>query len=355
MSKPLRVLQISGNAPPLICGIGDYTHELSRALRDLKVEVDLWSRVNSRYVSKGWSSFSVFRTFKSINFDNYDVVHLQYEPFSFAQSYLLPLLLARLKTPLVITFHEIFQRNNFQLWRDSKLAEASCAIIVNDSGSAKRIEEKFKVPDSKVHKIGVGSNIPFSHAKRSGKEFLIGYFGFLNAVKRVDLLIESFALVYRNGNSNARLRLIGDFQSSTAERAQLESIIKKYSLESSIDWCVGLDSKSVADKIAECDLMVLPFVDGATPRRGSFQACLKLGKAIATTSPLIPDPELNLRNSTLQIARLDQPSLSEALRVAIKNPDLILELERSAKLVSLKYSWETIALKHVEIYQSIVL
>jgi len=52
----------------------------------------------------------------------------------------------------------------------------------------------------------------------------------------------------------------------------------------------GLQPQDLADHLAACDLLVQPFEDGVTTRRGSVTAALALGRAIATSAgPLTED------------------------------------------------------------------
>lgn len=355
--KPLRILEISANSPPQICGIGDYTHYLSQALKSRGIEVKTWSGANADYNSPGWTPLAVWRTFHQIKFDQFDVIHLQYEPFGFQQSYLLPFLLARCGTRLIVTFHEIFQRHKLQVIRDAYLARSATDLIVNDAGSEIKLRTLVRSDEAIIHRIGVGSNIPDSTPLHSqdGEIFRLGYFGFLNAVKRVDLLIEALSVLHRKGETKIRLRLIGDFQASAGEKSSLESLARQLNVESAIEWCVGLSGDDVAKKISECDLMVLPFVDGATPRRGSFQACLKLGRAVATTLPAAEDSELQLVTNVLVIEKLDVETVVETVLKAVANPALVKRLEVVSRSLAEKFSWTSIAASHHKIYNSTIL
>ncbi len=360
MKPNLTVLQISANLPPIFCGIGDYTGLLSAALRERGVIVENWSQTEADVTSNNWRAPAVMRAWHGIDFGRFDIVHVQYEPFGFQQSYLLPLLLikCRGRSRLVITFHEVFQKNRMQVARDRSLARASSALIVNDAGSAKKLQVLLGEAEVPISKVGVGSNI----AALSGVEastvtrgfFRLGYFGFLNGVKRVDLLIETLARLHAQGKTAMRLRLIGGFAASPNERFNLENQARKHGVADAIEWCVGLSSGEVAARIAECDLMILPFVDGATPRRGSFQACLQLGMPIITTRPLVEDLDLRLGDHVLIVEKLDTETLTDQILRAASDPKLLVRLQASAKSLSRQFTWTSIAARHCEIYDELV-
>ena len=362
MKRPLSILQISANYPPKICGIGDYTFELTHALKNLGVRVENWSSVDSEFRSAKWNAVETLRAFRKIDFDRFDILHLQYEPYSFTQSYILPFLLAHTKRPLAVTFHEVFQRHLLQRMRDRRLATLAAALIVNDAGTEKRLAALLQGRHRPIYQVGVGSNIPspglnVAIERRDTTKsaiFRLGYFGFLNAVKRVDLLIEALGLLHRQGHTNVRLRLIGDFQSSPRERLVLEEQARALSVETSIEWCVGFSGADVAGKISECDLMILPFLDGATPRRGSFQACLALGKAVVTTRPKAEDTEIQLANHVAVLENLDAASIASKVIELIRDPIAISRLEEASKLLGAKFAWPLIAVKHLKIYESLI-
>ncbi len=358
MTTNLKVLQISANLPPLFCGIGDYTAFLSEALRERGVTVEKWSRTEANYVSKNWRAPAVLNAWNRIDFSKFDIVHLQYEPFGFQQSYLLPWLLAkcRNRSRLVVTFHEVFQKNRFQVARDRFLANASAALIVNDSGSAENLKRivETEIP---VFQIGVGSNISeLSNLEKPAAEpgvFRLGYFGFLNGVKRVDLLIETLACLHARGNSEMRLRLIGGFAASPTERSSLEELARSRGVAGAVEWCVGLSSSEVARRIAECDLMILPFVDGATPRRGSLQACLLLGRPIITTRPSVEDLGFRLGEHVLLLEKLDTETLTHQVLRTASDRQSLARLQTSARSLSRQYTWTSIATRHCEIYDQL--
>ncbi len=360
MTTNLRLLQISANLPPLFCGIGDYTALLSGALRERGVTVENWSRADTNYASQNWRVPAVLTAWNRIDFTRFDIVHLQYEPFGFQQSYLLPWLLAkcRNRSRLVVTFHEVFQKNRFQVARDRFLANASSALIVNDSGSAENLKRILFETEIPVFQIGVGSNISeLSSSKKPAAEpgvFRLGYFGFLNGVKRVDLLIETLACLHARGNSEMRLRLIGGFGASSAEKSSLEELARRRGVAGAVEWCVGLSSSEVARRIAECDLMILPFVDGATPRRGSLQACLLLGRPIITTRPSVEDLGLRLGDHVLLLEKLDTETLTDQVLRTASDPELLARLQTSARSLSRQYTWTSIAARHCEIYDQLV-
>ncbi len=128
---------VSGNAPPIFCGIGDYSQQLAKALQDEKIETVHIGLEREQTISalKPWRI--IFKILKVLRHKKFDLVHIQYEAFSFSQSTLFVLFLSALPIPLIVTFHEVFQRTALERFRDRFLAKRAAKIIVTDLGRQK--------------------------------------------------------------------------------------------------------------------------------------------------------------------------------------------------------------------------
>jgi glycosyltransferase involved in cell wall biosynthesis len=71
-----------------------------------------------------------------------------------------------------------------------------------------------------------------------------------------------------------------------------------------------LEPPGVSRALWLCDAMVLPYVDGASPRRGSLLAAIAHGRAIVTTEPRYPIEGLKSEESILYVPPGDPHSLA---------------------------------------------
>ena len=344
----MKVLIVSAHAPPIICGIGDYSEILCRNLNERGAEA-FHVGLKKKTLGRFFKGIKLLVEILKINsHKNFDIIHLQYEAFSFEQSFILPLYFLLQKKHFVITFHEVFQKNQFQIWRDQALLKKCQAVIVNDNGRALALKKLAFKNIEKIHCIGVGTNLPVMAKKVISKDYLIGYFGFINAVKRLDILFESFHII-KQKLPKAILRLVGDFDINSKEIRKWKHWINENNLTDSIEWCGACEGLIASQNIQECQLIILPFSDGASPRRGSLQACLALGKAILTSLPEFDEPTL----AGLLMIKLTTPEkwAVKAIEV-LQNKELCLRLEEKAVAISQHYSWSLIADRHLRIYKS---
>src|SRR5215212_32599 len=86
-SKVRRVLLISGDLPPRICGVGDYVYRLAAAISETGLDVrvlttagPVWAGAGFavRAGMRGWGLSQLPRAVREIRSARPDVVHLQY-------------------------------------------------------------------------------------------------------------------------------------------------------------------------------------------------------------------------------------------------------------------------------------
>ncbi|MGA9390861.1 MAG: glycosyltransferase, partial [Candidatus Sulfotelmatobacter sp.] len=117
----MRILLISGSMPPMMCGVGDYTASLAKALgrrKDTSVAV-LTDRAATPMpsdfgfevfpIANGWRMGDAVRIAKLVRHWHPDVVHVQYPTQGYGSRYLpwlLPTLFRVMRMPIVQTWHE---------------------------------------------------------------------------------------------------------------------------------------------------------------------------------------------------------------------------------------------------------
>jgi glycosyltransferase involved in cell wall biosynthesis len=326
---------------------------------------------------RGWTQIADIA-----NRERLDVLNIQYEPAAYAMQVgvnFMPSAWVRrkIKTPVVTTFHDLlvpylFPKAGPLRWIVVEyLARRSDAVIVTNEADhvrfshlrAKRLTSRFQV-------IPIGSNIDpaeageFDRAAERARwgtqpaEQVLGYFGFLNLSKGGSDLMQALK-VLRDDGLPAKLLVIGGRTGSSdptnaGYAAQLERLIESLGVQEHVIATGYLEPRDVSRALLVCDAMVLPYVDGASLRRGSLLAAIAHGKAIITTEPRYPIEGLKHEDSVLYVPPNDPQALAEAVKCLWRDDALRARLQVGVSAAAKLYTWDRIAAQTVKVFEQIL-
>jgi len=187
-------------------------------------------------------------------------------------------------------------------------------------------------------------------------DLIVGFFGVLYASKRPDLLLRATAALHARG-VKARLLVCGDFLSDKpGDRAAFLALAETLALGDWLDFRGRIDDEGeLMATLSAADAFLLPFSDGVSLRRGSFQAVSQLAIPLATTKPERPDefdamPALKAKiegaATALCAADAAPEVFAEALLLATKN-------RAAAFAVKLDGIWREAAESHLHFYDQL--
>lgn len=376
----MRIGLITGEYPPMSGGIADYTAILAQEFAAVGHDVFVLTSSAAR-VEKPPDSVHVSPTvtnwnrafFGAVNGwasgHRLDVVNLQYQTAAFQMAGLLHFLPSRFRnTPFITTFHDLRfpylfpKAGPLRPWIVTQLARRSAGCIVTNRGDEARLRDQ--VASDRLARIALGATVQFEggvsaerHAMiRAGlgfgpDEFIVAHFGFVNAVKGVDTLIRAVA-----GLPQTRLLMIGERAGASdptniAYGAEIDHLADELGVNPV--WTGYADDRVVGDYLAVADVVVLPFRDGVSLRRTSFQAALAAGCPIITTQPTDdPLPEFVAGRDVLYVPAGDVEALrTEIVRVA-GDADLRERLRIGAREAAKGFTWGHIAAQILEFYRA---
>jgi len=372
MKRP-HILHITSNYPPTPCGIGDYTQKLASELErnNLKVSVltrNQGTKSEDRFdVIKpvsGWNLFYTRQLWRAIEELAPDIIHLQYEPMSFRESFSLPLALGVSKIPVVSTVHEVGEKNNLQELRDGFFYDRCKHLIVNDQGCFERLLKFRKSTENRLTKIGVGSGIlsfpewsleKYEFRRESREPFKLAYFGFFSESKGTEFLLRAVHLLNYQFKEEIRLVMVGAFfPQYNRYHKRLVQLTQELNLEKYVTFTGQLPEKDASQIIANCDLAVLPFSDGASPRRSSLQACLGLKMPVITTKGIYHDEAFVENKTAIFLPHLTSDELVRNILAIIREPVILQNLSCGADVFRENFTWTAIAEKHCAIYRQVL-
>ena len=386
MSGPLLVLVVSAEYPPRVGGVGDYTARLCAALAPERVQAGVLTTGRSArpemaeqpsnpcWVARAvprWDFTAYAHVGAAVRAFRPHVVHVQYQAGAYQLHpavNLLPLWLRARWWParVGVTFHDLRPPYLFPKAGPLRgaivrlMAATSDGVVCTDAADLRALG-----PGPGRRHIPLASNVdcatPPGYDQRVWRAArglpadgpLVGFFGFMNRSKGVESLFGALArlpgvhLVLLGGESGP------SDATDAAEAQRLRALEEALGLGDRV-WRSGLLAPAdLSAALLACDLIALPFADGASGRRGSLLAALAHGRAIVTTrgpSSGLLEPG---RDAELVEAG-DVEALAEAIRTLLSDPARRARLERGARERAQGYTWPTVAQAHEQWYWELV-
>ena len=376
-------------------GVGAFTQELAKAMAALKHDVHIITSSSAatevkkqRFgrlpepndigyahlypAIKRWRWPSVATVADLTLRYEFDVLNIQYQAAAYnMNSPAVNILPWRTKhiVRTIVTFHDL--RVPYLFPKAGPLREGVISFMARQAAgsiltNAEDYEAMRKRVDRPLINIPIGSNIetytPNHIEIKEAREMLgledsdvlLGYFGFVNESKGADTLVEALAelpesyhLVFIGGQTGA------SDETNAAFLAQIREQVEALGLDQRVHWTGFLEDKRVSTYLQAADLIVLPYRDGVSLRRGTLMAALAHGCPIVTTYPAAPVEALVNGENTWFAAPEHAAALAGAIRILMQNDDLRRKLGRGAKQAAGNFSWDQIARRTVEFYQSI--
>jgi glycosyltransferase involved in cell wall biosynthesis len=378
-------------------GVGAFTHELATALSHLGHEVhvvtdrrarpedaprDFWNPkdpVQTKMIqlhpraNRWWWSANNAVVDVVLRYE-LDVVNIQYQAAAYDMRVpainFLPWRLRDVAST-VVTFHDLQhpylfpKAGRLRPWVVKRLGMAADGVIVTNAGDRDRLLAAGIQP-TRLAQIPIGSNVTVHSssneqvkAVRDGLGLqegvcLLGYFGFINASKGPDLLLkaltelpERFHLLFIGGK-------IGSSDSANQRFLdQIEAQIEEDKLAGRVHWSGYLDDSALSAHFAACDVMVMPYRDGVSLRRGTLMAILAHGRPLITSRPQSEvGPLVHGRNVWMTL--VDEPGrLGDAILQVSQDEALRKQISTGAAEVSGQFRWDRIASETAAFYQVI--
>jgi glycosyltransferase involved in cell wall biosynthesis len=187
-------------------------------------------------------------------------------------------------------------------------------------------------------------------------DLVVGFFGVLYASKRPDLLLRTAQALRRRG-VKARLLICGDFLwDKPGDRAAFLALAGELGLDGWLDFRGRIDDEGeLMATLAASDAFLLPYADGVSLRRGSFQAVSQLAIPLVTTRPEQADefdaqPRLKAKIASEATALLAPDAAPEDFAEALVK---VAARREAAFGVALESIWREAAERHLAFYDAL--
>ncbi|MGB9723550.1 MAG: glycosyltransferase [Chloroflexia bacterium] len=327
----MRVVLLSAEYPPMEGGVGDYTRRLALALRGEGLEVVILTSAGVGGLPEddlevypgvrdwGWGCLPALVRF--LRWSRPEVMHLQYQTGAYRMHpaiHFLPEALHRLPAPpaLVVTMHDLRlpylfpKAGPLRPWVVLHLLRRAAAVVVTNGADRGRLRGAGRPARLLIVGGGSGStdpgNVPFARALREH--------------------------------------------------------IASEGLEEAVLWSGPCPAEEAAALLRACDLVVLPYRDGASFRRSSLVAALSLGCPVLTTHPQDPAevaleegrPALRDGENVALVPPGDGAALASAIAALLDAPERLRRLGEEAGRLGRAFRWEEVGRKTHALYEALL-
>src|SRR6266446_4959966 len=277
-------------------------------------------------------------------------------------------LLKILRFTIVYTAHNLLPHDsnlhdNLNIFR--KIYCISDKIIVHSESNKREIVDIFKIDSKKVYVVPHGSfdlfytdkNMTKDTARKkigipNGKKVIL-FFGSIRKYKGLEYLVYAFQEI-KEDLDNAILLIVGSIYNGDTEEFKFYSnLIDQISHNDAI-MCVN---KYVPFEKINCyflasDVVVLPYIKTYTS--GVLLAAYAAGRPVIVTDTGALNKVVKVGKSGFIVPPKDVNALAQAIMKTLSDPDQMEEMGNYAKHLSeTVYSWSNIALKNINVYQSL--
>jgi glycosyltransferase involved in cell wall biosynthesis len=364
-------LMISGNGPDCADGVAHFTERLLKELTRERGGTR-WFWLNRRSarmgsplsVADGITQLRPWHTWRPIARSLADltmqalrprVVHIQDQIHSFHETSAaveLARSAKRVGARVVVTLHEYHVELPSVRHTDDLVSLAN-VVIVQDQRNALRCRERTgRVPDA----VGWSpSNVDPPPERPVSVPNRLVTFGLIGRAKGLEIVYEALRQV-RNAHPQLSWHIWGPFEPLT------NPYHRELQQRFSEPWVVfrggPKDTSDLAFRIAlaEATMMLLPFTDGASPRRTTLQAAWALQLPVITTVPEVPEPAIvgdeNCKLVPGASAPLDEQieAWERAIADALSSPAELARLREGSARAASAHSWARLGELHRAFY-----
>lgn len=382
----MRVGVITGEYPPMQGGVGAYSQIIARRFADRGHDVAVFSDRRAHeddaritlVTTRAWGPGTLMALRRWAHDYQLDVILLQFETAAFSMSPWIHFLPDALPVPVITCFHDLLVPYLFPKagvmrdWIVMRLAQASDAVITTNHEDMRRLRE---LPF--VELIPIGSNIVTNTPVLSREnvreslglddaDFLLAHFGFLNRSKGVDILLEDMALLRDEQAVPVHLLMIGgrvgaSDPTNAAYASEIDGLIEQLSLIPYVHWTGFVEDDEVSAYLQAADVVVLPFRDGASFRRGSLMAAIHHGCAIITTEPKVYVPDfIDEENMLLVAPEMLDPEVPPFVHVTpqilrlYRDSALRERLRLGARELAGTFDWDAIVRAYINVCERVL-
>lgn len=389
MPDKINVLIITGDFPPRISGVGDYSAHIAKSLIDLGVSATVITTgmefsnngrsigsMDVRYVISRWAMSEVNKILNLIEkSDSRTVINIQYYcPFTYGRRLLinfLPLIIrvTRPKARVVVTMHGFWEQSTLFRLRTVPMLRLSHGVIYVDRLNRDLVEKYSGFSSDRAKYIPIASNIlPIRCTPElrkmwrqalgfSEQDNVVAFFGGIGSNKGLEYLVEAVESIRRHKELPVFLLALGSFHANHLTDGyylKICCLIERLGISNWIRIIESPGPDEVSKYLHSADLAVFPFINGVGENSGSMLAALAHGLPTIATEGPANTVNFSETFGVSLVPAMDSERLAECIADTLSSPEKMDLMKKKAMNVSKVLNWERIASEILDIYESLV-
>ncbi|MBI5788263.1 MAG: glycosyltransferase family 4 protein [Candidatus Schekmanbacteria bacterium] len=368
----MKICVISPYYPPhVVCdGIADYTEKLCRHMAQRGHRIIVLASIGYKassndnddsihvnpFVAK-WDFRAFLKLLKLCRQERFDAVNLQYSPPLYGFWFKLLFPLVSLICPTTVTFHTLTGGGHPNKLIAPVLA-LFCSHCISANEEVSYLIKKY-LPWENPVQIPIGSNIDpveidpqlIRQKYNPENKLILTHFGLFYPGKGVETILEA-AQQLKTEFAGFKLFMLGErWPGKEDYYLGLQQKAKDLGLDEWITWAGYLHEKAVSEYLAITDIMLLPYDQGASIRRGSLIAALSAGLPVITTYPAIPSVYIQADENIAVVPSKNSQALKDKILALANDPAARKRLGENARRLSGEFSWDNIAQKTLQLLE----
>jgi glycosyltransferase involved in cell wall biosynthesis len=361
--------------PPKICGIGSYTRDLIKELKNLKEIQSCQIIALDSSQEKFIYPSEVLHQFNKDSLDDYkkvaellncseiDIVSLQHEYGLYGGqmgNFILEFL-KKLQKPLITTIHMILSRPiENQKKIIEKLAHHSRSLVIMTQKSKADLIKEYRIESQKIKIIPHGApDLPFGQTEIFKKR--LGFAGrrvltsvnIIRFSRGVDLVLESLPAIIKKFPKTVYL-IIGpdpsEIRGSNLYRQKLINFVQKAKLEKHVFFKNEyLPLKKLMEHLQATDIFLTPYRPPKQSSSGSLAYAVAAGKVCVST-PFNYAREVLADDRGVIVPWENHREIAKAVIRLLSHPEDMERIAHKTYTYGRKMTWEKVARKYLSVF-----
>jgi polysaccharide biosynthesis protein PslF len=363
---------ISGDFPPAVTGVGDYTRLLADALAQVGVAVEVFTGAAGGVAAcpSDWGFGALGRILRAVDrLGPGCLVHIQYPALAYGRRPLINLLpgllkLIRPECRVVLTTHEFRTVRRRWRLRVVPMLVAADAVILPDELDGPLIARWSRSAHGRIVGIPLGPHIVPAAGKGfdrvgwraelglPGTEPIVVFFGGVYKHKGVGELIAAVQNL-RSRGMPARLLLLGAPDPDPAFAEHIRGLLVRSSDGPWARWLPNVAPEVVSSALQVADVAALPFHSGAMANRASLLTVLAHGVPTVTTRTAATPASFGPGTGMSMVPPQDPTALEARLDELLRSPETRQRLGQAGLVYAQQFSWPVIANRTLDLYRTV--